>query len=56
MVDHPDVYIIGDFKYSRTELVKAYVRQANARGRPQLIERLLPHVASQKELDAHRTW
>ncbi|HET6812468.1 MAG TPA: glycerophosphodiester phosphodiesterase family protein [Actinomycetota bacterium] len=42
MIDHPDIYIIGDFKYSRTELLKAYVRQAKALGRPRLIERLFP--------------
>jgi glycerophosphoryl diester phosphodiesterase len=56
LADHPDIYVIGDFKYSRTELLRAYVRQANAIHRPQLIERLLPHVASQEELDAHRAW
>jgi len=53
MIDHPDIYIIGDFKYSRTDLLRAYVRQANALGRPQLIERLFPHVANQEELYAH---
>ncbi|MFL6297767.1 MAG: FG-GAP-like repeat-containing protein, partial [Actinomycetes bacterium] len=56
MVDHPDIYIIGDFKYSRTELLKAYVRQAKAMGRPRLIERVFPHVAHQEELDADRAW
>jgi hypothetical protein len=56
MADHPDIYIVGDFKYGRTELLRAYVRQANAMGRPGLIERLFPHVASQQELYAHRVW
>ena len=56
MIDHPDIYIIGDFKYSRTELLKAYVRQSKALGRPRLIERLFPHVANQEELYAHRAW
>ena len=56
MIDHPDIYIIGDFKYSRTELLKAYVRQSKALGRPRLIERLFPHVAHQEELHAHRAW
>ena len=53
MIDHPDIYIIGDFKYSRNELLRAYVRQAKALGRPGLIERLFPHVATQEELYAH---
>ena len=56
MIDHPDIYIIGDFKYSRTDLLRAYVRQANALGRPELVERLFPHVASVEELDAHRAY
>jgi hypothetical protein len=56
MIDHPDIYIIGDFKYSRTDLFRAYVRQANALGRPRLIERLLPHVATQEELHADRAF
>jgi FG-GAP-like repeat len=56
MIDHPDIYIIGDFKYSRTDLLRAYVRQAIALGRPQLIERLFPHVASQEELFADRAY
>jgi glycerophosphoryl diester phosphodiesterase len=53
MIEHPDIYIIGDFKYSRTELLRAYVRQANALGRPDLLERLFPHVATQEELYSH---
>jgi FG-GAP-like repeat len=53
MIDHPDIYIVGDFKYSRTELLRAYVRQANALGRPDLLERLFPHVATQEELYSH---
>jgi hypothetical protein len=56
MIDHPDIYIIGDFKYSRTDLLRAYVRQAKALGRPQLIERLFPHIASQEELYADLAW
>jgi len=56
MIDHPDIYIIGDFKYSRTALFRAYVRQANALGRPRLIERLLPHVATVEELHADRAF
>ena len=56
MIDHPDIYIIGDFKYSRTDLLRAYVRQANALGRPELVERLFPHVASVEELYAHRAY
>jgi hypothetical protein len=56
MIDHPDIYVIGDFKYSRTDLLRAYVRQANALGRPQLIERLFPHVATQEELYADRAF
>jgi hypothetical protein len=56
MIDHPDIYIIGDFKYSRTDLLRAYVRQADALGRPQLIERLFPHVATQEELYADRAF
>jgi len=56
MIDHPDIYIIGDFKYGRTDLLRAYVRQANALGRPQLIERLFPHIATQEELYADRAF
>ena len=39
-------------KDGRTDLLRAYVRQANALGRPQLIERLFPHIATQEELYA----
>jgi glycerophosphoryl diester phosphodiesterase len=53
MIDHPDIYIIGDFKYSRTDILRAYVRQAAALGRPSVLERLFPHVARQEELYAH---
>ena len=56
MADHPDIYVIGDFKWSRPEIFRAYVRQATAMGRPDLLERLLPHVAHQDDLNAYRAY
>ena len=56
LADHPDVYMIPDPKYARPEIYRAYVRQAAAMGRLDLLERLLPHVADQAELDALRAY
>jgi glycerophosphoryl diester phosphodiesterase len=54
--DHPDIYVIPDPKYARPQIYRTYVRQAAAMGRLDLLERLLPHVADQAELDALRVW
>ena len=56
LADHPDIYVIPDLKYARPEIYRTYVRQAAAMGRRDLLERLLPHVADQAELDALRVW
>jgi glycerophosphoryl diester phosphodiesterase len=56
LADHPDVYMIPDPKYARPEIYRAYVRQAAAMGRLDLLERVMPHVADQAELDALRAY
>jgi glycerophosphoryl diester phosphodiesterase len=56
MIDHPDIFVIPDLKYSRPEIYRTYVRQAKALGRPDLLERLLPHVADQTELNTFRVY
>jgi glycerophosphoryl diester phosphodiesterase len=56
LADHPGVYMIPDPKYARPEIYRAYVRQAAAMGRLDLLERVMPHVADQAELDALRAW
>jgi glycerophosphoryl diester phosphodiesterase len=56
LADHPDVYMIPDPKYARPEIYRAYVRQATAMGRLDLLERVIPHVADQAELDALRAY
>ncbi|HJU02333.1 MAG TPA: glycerophosphodiester phosphodiesterase family protein, partial [Actinomycetes bacterium] len=56
LADHPDTSIILDPKYARPDIYRTYVRQAAAMGRLDLLERLLPHVADQAELDALRVW
>ena len=56
LADHPDVYMIPDPKYARPEIWRAYVRQAAAMGRLDLLERVMPHVADQAELDALRAY
>ena len=56
LADHPDVYMIPDPKYARPEIYRAYVRQSAAMGRLDLLERVMPHVADQAELDALRAY
>ena len=56
LADHPDIFLILDPKYARPDIYRTYVRQAAAMGRMDLLERLLPHVADQAELDALRVW
>jgi glycerophosphoryl diester phosphodiesterase len=56
LVDHPDMYVIPDPKYARPKIFRAYVRQARAMGRLDLLERIMPHVADQAELDALRVY
>ena len=56
LVDHPDIYIIPDPKYARPDIYRAYVRKATQMGRLDLLERIIPHVADQDELDALRVY
>jgi glycerophosphoryl diester phosphodiesterase len=56
LVDHPDVFVIPDPKYSRPAIFRSYVRQAAALGRLDLMKRVLPHVADQAELNALRVY
>ena len=46
--------MIPDPKYSRPEIFGVYVRQATALGRLDVLQRLLPHVADQAELNTLR--
>jgi glycerophosphoryl diester phosphodiesterase len=54
LVDHPDAYLIPDPKYSRPQIFRTYVRQAAAMGRLDLLERVMPHVEDQAELNELR--
>jgi glycerophosphoryl diester phosphodiesterase len=56
LADHPDIYLVPDPKYARPEIYRTYVRQAAEMGRLDLLERLMPHVADQAELDALRVF
>jgi glycerophosphoryl diester phosphodiesterase len=56
LVDHPDVFLIPDPKYARPAIYRAYVRTATQMGRLDLLERIIPHVADQDELDALRVF
>jgi len=56
LIQHPDVYVIPDPKYSRPEIFGVYVRQATALGRLDVLQRLLPHVADQAELNTLRLY
>jgi hypothetical protein len=56
LIDHPDIYLIPDPKYSRPEIFRSYVLQATALGRPDVLQRLMPHVADQAELNALRVY
>jgi glycerophosphoryl diester phosphodiesterase len=56
LADHPGVHLVPDPKYARPEIYRAYVRQAAAMGRLDLLERVMPHVADQAELDALRAF
>src|SRR6266516_2993295 len=51
--DHPDIYFVLDIKYSNLAIWKTYAQQAG--GDRSLIERLLPHVADQAQLNDFRT-
>jgi glycerophosphoryl diester phosphodiesterase len=52
--DYPLSFLILDPKYDGPQIFRTYVRQAAAMGRPDLLKRILPHVADQAELDAMR--
>ena len=54
--DHPLSFLVLDPKYDGPKIFRTYVRQANAMGRPDLLKRVLPHVADQAELDAMRAY
>jgi glycerophosphoryl diester phosphodiesterase len=56
LADHPGVYMIPGPKWARPEIYRAYVRQAAAMGRLDLLERVMPHVEDQAELDALRAY
>jgi hypothetical protein len=56
LIDHPDIFVIPDPKYARPEIFRTYVRQATALGRLDVLQRLLPHVADQTELNALRVY
>jgi hypothetical protein len=56
LIDHPDIYLIPDSKYSRPEIFRTYVRQATALGRLDVLQRLMPHVADQAELNDLRVY
>ena len=56
LIDHPDIFVIPDPKYSRPAIFQSYVRQAATLGRLDLLERILPHVDNQAELNALRVY
>jgi glycerophosphoryl diester phosphodiesterase len=56
LIDHPDVFVIPDPKYSRPQIFATLVRQAATLGRRDLLERIMPHVADQAELNALRVY
>ena len=56
LIDHPDIFVIPDLKWSGPEILRTYVRQAAALGRQDLLERLLPHVDDQAELNGMRVY
>ncbi|MCB1004527.1 MAG: hypothetical protein KDB35_10135, partial [Acidimicrobiales bacterium] len=49
---HPDAYVILDTKLDHVEIVAEFVRLTA--GRPDLMDRLVPHVAGQADLDQLR--
>ena len=49
---HPDAYVILDTKFDHLEIVAEFVRLTA--GRPDLMDRLVPHVAGQADLDQLR--
>jgi hypothetical protein len=46
--------VIPDLKWSGPEIIRTYVRQATSLGRLDLLERILPHVDDQAELNGIR--
>ncbi|MFP3899972.1 MAG: hypothetical protein ACLFXM_03890, partial [Acidimicrobiia bacterium] len=50
--EHPDAYVILDTKHRHDEIFRTFVRQTG--GDPALMDRILPHVKNQSELDRHR--
>ena len=49
---HPDAYVILDTKFAHVPIVRTFVRLTA--GRPDLMDRLVPHVDGQAELDRLR--
>ena len=52
LIAHPDAYVILDTKTSHSEIVAEFVRLTA--GHPGVMDRLVPHVAGQAELDRLR--
>jgi hypothetical protein len=51
--DHPDVFVILDTKYQHHDIFKAFAAQTG--GGHELMDRVLPHIKDQAELDQYRT-
>lgn len=49
---HQDLYVILDTKFAHTEIIREFVRLTA--GDADLMDRLVPHVAGQSDLDAYR--
>ncbi len=52
LVSHPDVYVILDTKFAHVAIVREFVRLTA--GRPDVMDRLVPHVDGPQELDRLR--
>jgi len=53
--DHPDAYIVLDTKYQHDHIFRRFVSQTG--GAHALMDRVLPHIKDQAELDLYRnTW
>ena len=53
--DHPDAYVILDTKYQHDHIFRRFVSQTG--GAHALMDRVLPHIKDQAELDLYRnTW
>jgi hypothetical protein len=50
--DHPDAYVILDTKYQHNDIFRRFVAQTG--GAHALMDRVLPHIMNQAELDQYR--